>query len=134
MKGSYVLVIFVPEKTKIDIGALGNTIFDKGYYLYIGSAMGSNGSNTLENRVKRHVSTSNNKKTYWHIDYLLNYERSIITKVFLIPSLYRLECLIARELMDFSDGFIEDFGSTDCLCNSHLYYFQQFKGSGFLIN
>ena len=127
MKGSYILVIHIPEIIEITIGALGNVLFDEGFYLYIGSAMGGYGSNTLENRVKRHISSSNNKKTHWHIDYLLNYEKSIITQLYLIPSLYRLECIIAKEIMDFSDDIIEDFGSSDCMCDSHLFYFQQFK-------
>ena len=127
MKGSYILVIRIPEIIEITIGALGSILFDKGFYLYIGSAMGGYGSNTLENRVKRHISPSNNKKTHWHIDYLLNYEKSIITQLYLIPTLYRLECIIAKEIMDFSDDNIEDFGSSECKCNSHLFYFQQFK-------
>ena len=127
MKGSYILVIHIPEIIEITIGALGNVLFDEGFYLYIGSAMGGYGSATLENRVKRHISPSNNKKTHWHIDYLLNYEKSIITQLYLIPTLYRLECIIAKEIMDFSDDIIEDFGSSDCKCNSHLFYFQQFK-------
>ena len=127
MKGSYILVIHIPEIIEITIGALDNVLFDEGFYLYIGSAMGGYGSNTLENRVKRHISPSNNKKTHWHIDYLLAHERSIITQLYLIPSLFRLECIIAKEIMDFSDDIIEDFGSSDCKCNSHLYYFQQFK-------
>ena len=127
MKGSYILVIQIPETTEITIGALGNILFNEGFYLYIGSAMGSYGSATLDNRVKRHVLSSNNKKTHWHIDYLLNYERSIITRLYLIPSLSRLECIIAKEIMDLSDGKIENFGSSDCACSSHLYYFQQFE-------
>lgn len=131
MKGSYILVIHIPEIIELTIGALGNVLFDKGFYLYIGSAMGSYGSITLENRVKRHISPSNNKKTHWHIDYLLNYERSMITQLYLIPSLYPLECIIAKEIMDFSDDYIKDFGSSDCMCNSHLYYFQQFKEFSF---
>ena len=127
MKGSYILVIQIPETNEITIGALGNILFNEGFYLYIGSAMGHNSSTTLENRVKRHISTSYNKKTHWHIDYLLAHERSIITQLYLIPSLFRLECIIAKEIMDLSDDIIEDFGSSDCICISHLYYFQQFK-------
>ncbi|MFX0082362.1 MAG: DUF123 domain-containing protein [Candidatus Hodarchaeota archaeon] len=127
MKGSYILVIQIPETTEITIGALGNILFEKGSYLYIGSAMGTYGSTTLENRIKRHISTSNKKKIHWHIDYLLNYERGFITQLYLIPSLYRIECIISREIKDFSDDIVEDFGSTDCMCKSHLFYFQQFK-------
>ncbi|MFW9875593.1 MAG: DUF123 domain-containing protein [Candidatus Thorarchaeota archaeon] len=129
MKGSYIIVIQIPETVETVIGALGNILFEEGFYFYIGSAMGSYGSNTLENRVKRHISTSNNRTIHWHIDYLLNYESSRIIKIYLIPSLYRLECIIAEEIMDISDDIIEDFGSSDCKCKSHLYYFQQLEES-----
>ena len=54
MKGTYILVIFLKENSKIEIGSLGKISFSKGYYLYVGSAMGNYGSATLINRVKRH--------------------------------------------------------------------------------
>jgi Uri superfamily endonuclease len=127
MKGSYILVIFISGINEITIGSLGNIIFDKGFYLYIGSAMGSYGSSTLENRVNRHISASKFKKTHWHIDYLLNSKRSSITQIYLIPSFVPLECIIAKEIKVLSDGKIENFGSSDCSCSSHLFYFQNFK-------
>ncbi len=127
MKGSYILVIYLPEINELNIGSLGNIIFKEGFYLYVGSAMGNYGSSTLENRVKRHISKSKFKKTHWHIDYLLNYEESIITRIYLIPSFSPLECIIAKEIMVLSDSKIENFGSSDCSCSSHLFYFQDFK-------
>ncbi|MFX1530935.1 MAG: DUF123 domain-containing protein, partial [Promethearchaeota archaeon] len=63
MKGSYILIIYISEINEVTIGSLGNIIFNEGFYLYIGSAMGSYGSSTLENRVKRHISKSKFKKT-----------------------------------------------------------------------
>ena len=54
MKGTYILVIRLFEDSKIKIGSIGKLDFFKGYYLYLGSAMGNKGSTTLENRVKRH--------------------------------------------------------------------------------
>jgi len=127
MKGTYIIVINLLENSKIKIGSLGEIDFVKGYYLYIGSAMGNKGSTTLENRVKRHVSKSEDKKIFWHIDYLLTNKKCVITRLYLIPSLNRLECIIAKEVSEISDNFIKDFGSTDCECLSHLYYFQKFK-------
>jgi len=127
MKGSYILVIFLPKNVKIEIGALGSLTFSKGYYFYVGSAMGTIGSATLENRVKRHLSDSANKKFYWHIDYLLNDEGFSISKLYIVPSLMRLECVIARDIKEVSDSYIKNFGSTDCSCKSHLFYFKEYR-------
>ncbi|UCD01138.1 MAG: GIY-YIG nuclease family protein [Promethearchaeota archaeon] len=127
MKGTYILVVFIKKNIKLIIGALGKTIFSKGYYFYIGSAMGSSGAPTLINRVKRHISSPNKKKVHWHIDYLLYNKNVVINYLYIIPSLQKLECLIANELLNISDGYIKKFGSSDCLCNSHLLYFKDFK-------
>jgi len=124
MKGTYIIAIYVLENSIIKIGALGEIEFLKGYYLYIGSAMGNKGSTTLENRVKRHVSNSKDKKIFWHIDYLLTNQNCVITRLYLIPSLKRLECIIANDISLISDQLIKNFGSSDCDCLSHLYYFQ----------
>lgn len=126
MKGTYIIVIHLLENSKIKIGSLGEIDFVKGYYLYIGSAKGNRGSTTLINRVKRHVSKPKNKKIFWHIENLITNKKSVITHIYLIPSLKWLECIIAKEMSEISDNFIKDFGSTDCECPSHLYYFQEF--------
>ncbi|MFW9781328.1 MAG: DUF123 domain-containing protein [Candidatus Heimdallarchaeota archaeon] len=129
MKGTYILVIFIPNKIEIEIGALGRKIFDKGYYLYVGSAMGTQGSATLENRIKRHISLPYNKKIHWHIDYLLVSQKIFMYRLYIIPSLLRLECTIAREIAEISDNRIQEFGSSDCDCPSHLFYFKKFRDS-----
>ncbi|MHA1985598.1 MAG: GIY-YIG nuclease family protein [Promethearchaeota archaeon] len=128
MKGSYILVIRIPEKTEIYVGILGKVQFNKGYYLYIGSGMGNFGSSTLINRVKRHLRPSNQKKVHWHIDYLLNERNSYITQIYLIPSLERLECIITKELVKNTESYVRNFGSSDCDCQSHLLYSKEFKG------
>ena len=128
MKGSYIVVIYLPENACIQIGALGEISFDKGHYLYIGSAMAKIGPNTLENRIRRHVSEHNNKKLFWHIDYLLANKISLVTMMYLIPTLLWLECIISKEISEVSDNHIKDFGSSDCFCPSHLYYFKDFQG------
>ena len=124
MKGNYILVISVNDETDILIGKLGNIFFRKGIYYYIGSAMGKIGSSTLENRIKRHIRFPQQKKIHWHIDYLLENKDVSLIKLFLIPHRQKLECILAQELLNMSDGFIEKFGSSDCVCQSHLTYFK----------
>ena len=126
MKGSYILVIFSGKGREIRIGALGNIFFSKGFYLYVGSGMGNIGTSTLLNRVKRHILSHTEKSIHWHIDYLLADTHSIITRIYFIPSIEPLECTIAEELSNFSDNLIENFGSSDCSCRSHLLYFKNF--------
>ena len=130
MKGSYILVIYIPEKVEIHVGSLGELLFNQGFYFYIGSAMGKLGSSTLLNRVKRHIQSTEDKKIHWHIDYLLNHKRIAIIQIHLIPSLERLECIIAKDLIGLTDDFIKNFGSSDCNCQSHLFYIKDFKGFG----
>ncbi|NVM18164.1 MAG: GIY-YIG nuclease family protein [Candidatus Lokiarchaeota archaeon] len=134
MKGTYIIVIYLPENSKIKIGSLGILDFIKGYYLYIGSAMKNKGSTTLENRVRRHISSPEKKKLFWHIDYLLANKICVITHIYLIPSLNRMECILSKELFKATDKYIKNFGSSDCLCPSHLYYFTEFNGIESCIN
>ena len=128
MKGTYILVTYLPDAVEISIGALGKLLFNDGFYFYIGSAMGNSGSASLVNRVRRHVLPSNKKKFHWHIDYLLNYKKTIVVKIYIIPSHQRLECMIARELMSLADNFLKGFGSSDCKCRSHLFFFKSLNG------
>ncbi|MBY8980169.1 MAG: GIY-YIG nuclease family protein [Candidatus Lokiarchaeota archaeon] len=127
MKGSYILLIFLPNETRIRIGSLGLLTFPKGYSLYVGSAMGHNSSTSLENRVKRHISESHHKKLFWHIDYFLASDITVMIKLYLIPSLIRLECVLAGEILSICDNSIKGFGSSDCFCSSHLLYFKNFQ-------
>ncbi len=126
MKGSYIIVIFLPTYRKIRIGALGKIPFPPGYYFYTGSAMGK-GSSSLERRIKRHISLPENKQIHWHIDYLLEDQECLIERIYIIPSQLRLECVFAREIQEVSDNSIKNFGSSDCLCKSHLLYFKKFR-------
>lgn len=127
MKGSYILVVFLGIEKEIKIGSLGNLLFFKGYYLYVGSAMGHAGSSTLLSRIRRHLLNKTKKKIHWHIDYLLADENALISKIYLIPTTIPLECIIARELFECCDNFIENFGSSDCNCISHLFYYKKFN-------
>jgi len=63
-EATYILVINISEDLEIKIGQLGEVFFKEGDYIYIGSAKAC-----LDARLRRHL--RKDKKTYWHIDYLL---------------------------------------------------------------
>ncbi|HWR26982.1 MAG TPA: GIY-YIG nuclease family protein, partial [Candidatus Thermoplasmatota archaeon] len=71
--------------------------------------------NGLDQRIQRHLRT--NKKTHWHIDYLL--PSTEIVDIFYKENTRKEECRIARE---FERNFtnISGFGCSDCTCKSHL--------------
>ena len=118
------MVLHLNHDKDIQIGKLGKLFFKKGTYLYIGSAMGKVGSVTLENRVRRHLRSPKLKNNHWHIDFLLENKEINLIKLFLIPNKKNLECILAQELLNLSDGFIKKFGSSDCSCKSHLLLFE----------
>jgi Uri superfamily endonuclease len=121
MKGSYILVINVKKDLKkLKIGKLGNLKFKKGFYCYVGSAIGR--SVNLENRLKRHL--SKNKKKRWHIDYLLSSPSISIQSIVVIPSKKKLECNISRIIEEKAIETVKKFGSSDCKCKGHLHYFK----------
>ncbi|MGM0404931.1 MAG: GIY-YIG nuclease family protein [Thermoplasmatota archaeon] len=91
---------------------MGEIEFEPGFYLYIGSAQ-----NGLEHRINRHL--REDKKKHWHIDYLLEYGQVIDIKVKEGDS--KEECLLAEKIERFTEK-IHDFGSSDCRCDSHLFY------------
>ena len=120
MKGCYCLIIRLNEDCKLKIGKrLGELRFRKGYYVYVGSAM-----NSLESRIRRHL--SNEKKLHWHVDYLL--KKAEITDVIYNESTKKVECELSQYISTKSEG-IENFGSSDCNCESHLYPFKNRDGA-----
>ncbi len=113
MKGIYVLIISVDRDTEAEIGKLGEIVFRKGLYAYVGSAQ-----NGIEKRVSRHL--SDDKKLRWHIDYLLSDEHVKVLKVFYSNAEKEEECRIAGELAELGKPMY-GFGCSDCNCESHLF-------------
>lgn len=113
----YNLIIKLSGDKKIKIGRLGVFVFPKGFYVYTGSAQ-----NGLEKRINRHL--SRNKKFHWHIDYLLSYAKVI--RVIRHIGVKNDECKL-NSVTGLSDGatpVVRKFGSSDCNCLTHLYYFK----------
>ena len=112
MKGSYILLIKLPTEQTIRIGSLNTVQFSRGYYAYVGSAMGG-----FKSRLNRHL--KGNKKLRWHIDYLL--QKASINGIILGETNDRAECAVAQALSRHFDS-IPGFGSSDCKCRSHLFF------------
>lgn len=112
VKGSYILLLNLRKEGCISVGKLGNFSFQKGYYVYVGSAL-----NGLTQRIERHLRKQ--KKLHWHIDYLLQYAN--IIAIFLKESTFREECFFAQQLANHFAA-IQGFGCSDCTCSSHLFY------------
>jgi Uri superfamily endonuclease len=113
MKGTYLLLLKIKKPVKIKTGGLGFLNFEKSSYAYIGSAL-----NNLEKRIKRHL--LKNKKKHWHIDFLTTNKNIKITSVFYKKSNKKQECIFANKLSKFGLP-INNFGSSDCKCNSHFF-------------
>lgn len=135
--GAYFLIAEVKQKELIlKIGGLGLVTFKKGFFCYVGSAMGK-GSTSLEKRVFRHVKTSFRPsgtdivlpKIHWHIDYFLADRAVTLVKIAMIPSQIKEECSIAQQIFSLQPyNIVRDFGSSDCKCDGHLAYFKNLKG------
>jgi Uri superfamily endonuclease len=117
-KGVYCLV-FENHECTVKVGALGNLTFLAGWYIYVGSALGSGGLK----RLGRHISLARlrDRQPKWHVDYLLiNTDFSLRYAIFAVTQ-ERCECRLAQAL---SDSGIPGFGCSDCSCTSHLLYRQ----------
>jgi Uri superfamily endonuclease len=119
MKGIYCLLIKVKSSVKIKVGKLGKINFKKGYYTYVGSALGN-----LQARIARHLREK--KKLKWHIDYFLASPKVEIEQILVKFTRKRLECSFNRKIQKFGVG-INGFGCSDCNCKSHLTYFKNFE-------
>ena len=112
-RGSYLLLLELQEERLVEIGQLGRVMFQKGYYIYVGSAMSN-----LRARIRRHG--QKRKKEHWHIDYLTRGADGFLSLP--IRSSQRQECEIAQALSSIMKGGPPGFGSSDCRCLTHLFW------------
>jgi sugar fermentation stimulation protein A len=115
--GSYLIMLRLPQARTIETGALGPLRYEAGWYIYAGSAR-----KNLSHRVKRHLRRVR-KKRHWHIDYLSPFAEQI--DAYPIYSYRNLECRLAGALKNLGGRGIPRFGSSDCPCESHLFYFPE---------
>ena len=114
--GTYTLLVELPERAVITVGALDEHTFERGWYAYTGSALGTGGFA----RVERHraVATGENDTRHWHIDYLLGQPETTVVAVARTADA-DVECAVAGAL---SGQPVAGFGASDCGCESHLAY------------
>ena len=113
----YTIYLRLDPDESIKVGKLGDCFFQKGTYIYVGSA-----KRNIIKRIQRHKDIE--KKLQWHFDYLRPF--GMITKI--ITYNERLgECALAEKIRKVEHGTlpIKGFGSSDCKCSSHLIYLKE---------
>lgn len=114
--GTYTLVVELPERQEITVGALGAIDFESGWYAYVGSALGKRGFARTERH--RELARGERETRHWHIDYLLGQRESSVDRIVKTADIDG-ECRVA-EALDCEP--IPAFGCSDCHCESHLFY------------
>jgi sugar fermentation stimulation protein A len=111
-RGSYILILRLPQEVRKGIGNIGEVRFREGYYLYVGSAR-----RNLSKRIERHRRIR--KRHFWHIDFLR--ATAEFHSALPIRTENLIECEIARAVKGIAEWEIPRFGSSDCSCSSHLH-------------
>jgi len=117
--GTYLLLLECDKQVELSIGKLGNMTTEPGYYLYVGSAFGPGG---IQARINHHMQIA--VRPHWHIDYL----RTVagVVDAWCVYG-YRYEHEWAHSLMQIEAAAmpLKGFGSSDCDCATHLFYFRR---------
>jgi len=120
--GTYIAVLKSNKAGTLQVGKFGELPVNKGYYVYIGSAFGPGG---IKSRLNHHVKISSSP--HWHIDYLRI--ETLFHKAYASYSYKHKECSWASMFAEDANSVepLKGFGSSDCKCRTHLYYFRTFK-------
>ena len=118
-KGTYVLIVVVPQMKRLEIGRLGTYDLIPGFYAYVGSAFGPGG---LRARIQHHLEST--AQPHWHLDYLLAFAEPV--EVWYALAGRKLEQDLA-EVLERSSRWrmtIPRFGASDYHRSrtSHLFY------------
>jgi len=117
--GTYALVLASQKTGTVRVGRLGALELQPGVYVYVGSAFGPGG---LAARIKHHHRIAT--RPHWHIDYL----RAVcdVAEVWFTTSAGRHEHSWAKAVAQMAGAAVPmpGFGSSDCACESHLFWFK----------
>jgi Uri superfamily endonuclease len=151
--GVYVLHMRVNTALAMAIGRFQNStslLFPAGDYLYIGSALGQKGAPALAPRLLRHARRSGQqaphalygllretliahelvmprrataKRSFWHVDYLLDAESVELRQTFALRTEQPLEPRLAQHLLRDSHTFLirQGLGASDYPGHTHLF-------------
>src|SRR5208337_563227 len=117
--GAYALILFCSQEGPVQIGKLGQLQLRRGFYVYVGSAVGPGG---VRARIAHHQKLS--PRPHWHIDYLRAHTR--LHSVWVNYDGRRHEHEWAGAMQRAKEAMIplRGFGASDCSCPSHLYFFK----------
>lgn len=115
------MVLKSVQARSVQVGRRAQLDMRKGYYVYVGSALGPGG---VAARLRHHYKVSS--RPHWHLDYL-----RAETEFFQAYALYsreRKECEWASILAAVPGASqpMSRFGASDCQCSSHLFYFSSY--------
>ncbi len=118
--GTYALILRATGRKTVQVGRLGRLAMQPGFYVYVGSALGSGG---LKARVGHHLRLV--KRPHWHIDYLRRETECVA--VWHACGTVRQECAWADAFSGLRGSTIPlpGFGSSDCRCPAHLFLFDR---------
>lgn len=116
--GTYALVLHALRAEPVCIGRLGRLEVQPGFYAYVGSALGPGG---VAARVHRHARGS--AARHWHVDHLR--VRTRLVEAWYTHASEALEHVWAAALASMRAVSLPlpGFGSSDCTCRAHLFFF-----------
>ena len=116
--GTYILIVLVLQMKRLKIGRLGTHDLHPGFYAYVGSASGPGG---LRARLRHHLESV--AEPHWHIDYLRPH--TCLDRIWYSHDRVRREHQWARIIHALRGASVPaaGFGSSDCRCQAHLFYF-----------
>jgi Uri superfamily endonuclease len=114
--GTYILILSLPKSRSLAIGKMGVLNFVRGWYAYVGSAMGPGG---VAARVNRHLKID--KNAHWHIDYLRPFAQVVGAVVASGKQVREHQWASHLTRPPYTGRPIQGFGSTDCNCQAHLF-------------
>ena len=119
LAGTYALLLLPIAMASVQIGRLGILNLRSGFYVYVGSALGSGG---VRARLAHHLMAS--IRPHWHVDYLRLH--TTIEEVWYCLDGSRREHSWAQRLRTAAGAFLPliGFGASDCRCDAHLYFFE----------
>jgi Uri superfamily endonuclease len=123
--GTYALILSSATDIVIPVGRLGDLQLKPGFYVYVGSALGPGG---VSARLAYHMRPV--RRPHWHLDYLKAHTN--ILEVWFTYGRRPREHVWARYFAGIRGATVPmvGFGSSDCDCESHLFFFRRRPGAG----
>lgn len=118
--GTYALIMKPIWGGEVTIGKRGMISLRGGWFVYVGSAFGPGG---LAARIGRHLSKK--ERLHWHIDYLLTAVKVAEVWFTLDQVKKEEEWAVQFSARDDADNPMHGFGSGDCGCPGHLFWFRR---------